>query len=93
MQTVEQKLKAAKFSMDTWFTGGDFASEAMRQIQTAGRRRFQVICFQPSFFSFCHAVASPCLLEICPYLRFGFDLDWRIGRACDIAKHSRKFLG
>lgn len=33
------------------------------------------------------------LLGNCLHLRFGFDLDWRIGRACDIAKHSRKFLG
>ena len=44
-QTVEQKLKTTKFSMDTWFTGGDFASEAMCQIQTAVRRRILVICF------------------------------------------------
>jgi hypothetical protein len=26
---VQQKLKTTKFSMDTWFTGGDFANEAI----------------------------------------------------------------
>eukprot|EP00435_Cladocopium_sp_Y103_P038338 s1532_g10.t1 len=46
VETVENKLKAAKFSMDTWFTGGDFASEAMRQIQTAVRRRLDWFVFE-----------------------------------------------
>ncbi|CAL1168273.1 unnamed protein product [Cladocopium goreaui] len=46
VQTVEQKLKTTKFSMDTWFTGGDFANEAMCQIQTAVRRRLDWFVFE-----------------------------------------------
>ena len=55
-------MKASKFSMDTWFTGGDFASEAMGQIQTAVRRRFLIICFSlfDVILSLFGAVASLC---------------------------------
>ena len=36
---VEHKLKHKKIHLDSFFTGGDFAHEAMKQINSAVRRR------------------------------------------------------
>ena len=47
--TVKMKLQKAKFNMDAWFTGGDFANESLRQIQAAVRRRYLAIV------SVCHS--------------------------------------
>ena len=38
-QEVQDKMKNAECCIDTWFAGGDGASEAVLQIKTAVRRR------------------------------------------------------
>lgn len=100
---VQQKLKTSKLSMDMWFTGGDFAGVAATQLQTAIRRRFLSLtwtCFVICIFW--DACVLNCPQEISPFginvyelshLRYGFEVDWLVGRACDIAGHSRKMLG
>ena len=51
---VKAKFQQAKFHMDVWFTGGDFAGAALEQINTAVRRRtlVQILAQFPTRFQF-----------------------------------------
>ena len=86
--------------MDAWFTGADFASIAVDQLRKAIRRR-QLL----HVWSLLKLSVGTSLLETSPtlclclflwhcsyYPRYGFNLSWQTGRACDIAPASKKFL-
>ena len=101
-EEVASRLKEQKFFIDTFFTGGDFASFALQQIGKAIERR-------SLSFTSCTVVFWGCdcgsgfpqnyFVPLTPLfhlsnacVRYGFKLDYITGRACDCAAHSKKCL-
>ena len=106
---VQQKLQKSNLRLDSLFTGIDCQHAAMMQLSAACRRRKLDQCFQCPLFLFqcvllvcllfvdlfdlffdCFSLLFVCVLA---KQRYGFDMDWATGRACDIDKNSRKLLG